>query len=139
MIVSTVTGRIRIRAPRLKARSSAKAIRRDAAGLPGVLDARVNSGAGCLVVRYDPEVVDTEFLEDRLEALCTASVRRVDGGGRTMSRYLNRATKVGMMTTLATSLAYGYLGKKKPHVGFGTAFLAFAGMHMLRYRAGLIR
>lgn len=44
-----------------------------------------------------------------------------------------------MMTTLGTSLAFGYLGNKKAHIGFGTAFVAFAGMHILRYQRTLIR
>ena len=83
--------------------------------------------------------VDTEALEDRLESLCLAPAAKPRPAGRSISRHLNRATKVGMMATLATSLACGYAGRKKAHIGFGTAFVALAGMHMLRYQATLVR
>jgi hypothetical protein len=140
MIISTVSGRIRVRAPRLKNRQSAEAVRSQAAAIDGVTRVRVNPGAGSLVVTYDTRAVDTDALEERLEALCLAPApKSARPARRTLSRHLNRATKVGMMTTLATSLAYGYLGKKKAHIGFGAAFVAFAGLHMLRYQATLVR
>ena len=139
MIVSTVSGRVRVRAPRLKSHRIAEDIRREAAAIPGVTQVRVNAGAGSLVVGYDSRAVDLEALEDRLEALCLPPAAKPRPPGRGFSRHLNRATKVGMMATLATSLAYGYAGRKKAHIGFGAAFLALAGMHMLRYQATLVR
>jgi len=139
MIVSTVSGRIRVRAPRLKNHRIAEGIRREAAAIPGVTQVRVNAGAGSLVVGYETRAVDTEALEDRLESLCLAPAAKPRPAGRSISRHLNRATKVGMMATLATSLACGYAGRKKAHIGFGTAFVALAGMHMLRYQATLVR
>lgn len=139
MIVSTVSGRIRVRSNRLKSKKTAEQIRRQAVQLDGVTEVRINPAAGSLVVGYDTRAVDTVELEDRLEALCLPPAARPKSGRGRASRHLNRATKVGMMATLATSLAYGYLGKKKAHIGFGTAFVAFAGMHMLRYQSTLVR
>jgi cation transport ATPase len=140
MVVSTVAGRIRVRSNRLKSKKVADEVRQRAAKLDGVTQARVNPAAGSLVVTYDPGLVDTIELEDALEALCldtAAAPRKLVS--RDVSRHLNRATKLGMMATLGTSLAYGFAGKKKPHIGFGAAFLAFAGMHMLRYQNTLVR
>jgi len=139
MIVNTVSGRIRVRSNRLKSKKISENIRREATALAGVGHVRINPAAGSLVVSYDTRLVDTTALEDQLEALCLAPSAPATGKRSSVSKHLNRATKVGMMTTLATSLAYGALGNKRAHVGFGTAFVAFAGMHLLRYQRTLLR
>lgn len=139
VIVSTLAGRIRLRNRRLRSTGFANRVRREASQIPGVASVRANSAAGCLVVGYDPASIDTEALEDQLEALCLAPAPSRTKATSKLSRQVNRVTKAGMVTTLATSLAYGYLGRKKPHVRFGVAFVAFAGVHMLRYRGSLLR
>lgn len=100
---------------------------------------RTNAGAGSITATYDPCTLDLEEIERELEALCLAPETTPRGISSNFSKRLNRATKIGMMTTLGTSLAFGYLGNKKAHIGFGTAFVAFAGMHILRYQRTLIR
>ncbi len=139
MIVSTVAGRIRVRSHRLKVKDVAQRVEAEASAIAGVTDARVNSAAGSLAVIYDTTAIDTEALEDRLEALCMTPAARAPRKSKELSRRVNQATKVGMMATLATSLAYGALGKKKQHIAFGTAFVALAGVHMFRYQSTLIR
>lgn len=139
MIVSTVAGRIRVRARRLHSAGFANRVRRQVETIPGVSSVRINAAAGCLVVAYDTQTVDTEWLEDRLEAICLPPAPVKVDKAPTLSKQINRATKAGMVTTLTTSLVYGFLGRKKPHIGFGAAFLAFAGIHMLRYRGTLLR
>jgi copper chaperone CopZ len=139
MIVSTVSGRIRVRANRLKSNKIAEKILARAEQLEGVTGARVNPAAGSIVVSYDTRAVDADILEDQLEALCRPPKPANNGKKKTVGRYVNQATKVGMMTTLATSLAYGYLGNKKAHIRFGQAFVAFAGLHMLRHQSTLLR
>ena len=139
MIVSTVSGRIRIRSNRLKSKKIASKVLREAEALEGVSDVRINPAAGSLVVNYDTRAVETLELEDRLEALCMPPKPKTNGARKTISRYANKATKVGMATTLATSLAYAYLGNKKAHIRFGKAFVVFAGLHILRYQSTLLR
>ena len=139
MIVSTVSGRIRIRSNRLKSKKIASKVLREVEALEGVSDVRINPAAGSLVVNYDTRAVETLELEDRLEALCMPPKPATNGTKKTISRYANRATKVGMATTLATSLAYAYLGNKKAHIRFGKAFVVFAGLHILRYQSTLLR
>jgi copper chaperone CopZ len=139
MIVSTVAGRIRVRSNRLKIKKIAEQVRRQAEALDGVQEVRVNPAAGSIVVSYDTRQSDTDLLEERLERLCLPPAKPAGNGRSTWSKRVNQATKIGMMTTLATSLAYGYLGKKKAHIRFGTAFVALAGMHMLRYQGTLLR
>jgi hypothetical protein len=140
MIVSTVRGRARVRARVLRSPQTATRLAAEIAAIPGVLDVRPNPGAGCLVVTFDPEVLQIELLEERSEALCQTAERVPRGSNaRGLSRQINRATKYGMLATLTTSLAYGYLGRKKAHVGFGAAFLVFAGAHLFRYQGSLMR
>jgi hypothetical protein len=139
MIVSTVAGRIRIRSNRLKSSKIAAKIEQRAKQLDGVTDVRINPAAGSLVASYDVLTVETEMLEDALEALCLPPKPANNGTRKTVSRYVNRATKAGMIATLATSLTYAYLGKKKAHIRYGQAFVALVGLHMLRHRSTLLR
>jgi len=140
MIVNTVNGRVRVRARALRSGKEAARIAAELADLPGVVDARPNAGAGCLVVNFDPDAIDVGMLEERIEKLCQAAERMPrNNNGRGLTRQLNRATKYGMLATLTTSLAYGYLGRKKAHIGFGAAFLALAGAHLFRYQSSLFR
>ncbi|MBS3799450.1 MAG: hypothetical protein KGY40_00505 [Thioalkalivibrio sp.] len=139
MIVSSVNGRVRVRAQVLRSAGTAAAMVSQLSAVPGVIDARPNAGAGCIAVTFDPDVLEIEVLEKRIESLCRSAERARRNPGRGITRHLNRATKYGMVASLATSLAYGYVGRKKPHIRFGTAFLVFAGAHMLRYRHTLMR
>lgn len=139
MIISTVTGRVRIRAKALRSGRIADRVAAQIAGVPGVVEVRPNPGAGCVVVTYEPQALDAETLEDQLEALCRAAERSPRSTSQGLSRQINRATKYGMLATLTASLAYGYLGRKKAHIGFGAAFLVFAGAHLFRYQNSLLR
>ncbi|MGD2118110.1 MAG: hypothetical protein PVG66_07115 [Chromatiales bacterium] len=136
VVVSTVAGRLRVRAKRLKSRRIAEQICEQIRTLPGALEVRANPAAGSIIISFDSEQVDVHELEDAIDELCQPPAKNAPTG---MSRQLNRITKIGMISTLATSVAYGVAGKKKPHVQYATAFLAFAGMHMLRYSKSLLR
>lgn len=139
MLVSTVNGRVRVRARILRSAATASRIAHALRSLPGVDEVRMNPGAGCLVVTFEPDALAVEELEDRIEAQLHAAERVPRGNGRGLSRQLNQATKYGMLATLGTSLAYGYLGRKKAHIGFGAAFLVLAGAHLFRYQCSLLR
>lgn len=139
MIVSTVSGRIRLRSNRLKSRKIATKAMQQAEELAGVTDVRINPAAGSLVVSYDTRAVDTVELEDQLEVLCMPPKLTQRDTRKIIGRYANKATKVGMLTTLGTSLAYAYMGNKKAHIRFGQAFVVFAGLHLLRYQSTLLR
>jgi len=139
MIVSAVAGRIRVRSNLLKTRTFAEEVRRGAEGLAGVAEVRTNLAAGSVVVIYDVREVDAEALENALEALCLAVPASRTSAKAGFSRQLNRATKIGMVASLGSAVALGFMGKKKAHIGFGTAFLALAGMHIWRNQRTLLR
>jgi hypothetical protein len=139
MIVSMVNGRVRVRARVLRSAGAAARVAGQLAVIPGIVDVRPNAAAGCLAINFDPDVLGIEALEERIEALCQKVERMSRGQGRGLPRRLNQATKYGMLATLATSLAFAYLGQKKAHIGFGAAFLGLAGAHLYRYRGSLTR
>lgn len=138
MVVSTLAGRIRVRTPRLKDAARARAACAGAEELAGVTSARVNRAAGCLVVTFDPTAVDPVTLEDRLEALCTGAGERRPRRAR-LSPMANRITKVGLLTSLGTTLALAAAGQKKAHTAAGVAFVLFASLHALQHRRTLLR
>lgn len=137
MIVSTLYGRIRIRSKFLKSARACSTAKRCIEEYPGVIEVRANRGAGSLVVRFDEQAVDVGELEERIESICMSASNGQQNG--TLSRRINRVTKVGMISTLAASVACGFAGKKKPHIGFGVAFLGFAGAHIYRHSSRLLR
>jgi len=139
MIVSAVSGRIRIRSKLLKSRAFARDVRRGAEGLGGVTEVRTNPAAGSLVVSYDTREADADTLESALEALCLPPSPTPRPARAEISRQLNRATKLGMAASLGAAVALGFMGKKKAHIRFGTAFLALAGMHVWRNQRTLLR
>ena len=139
MIVSAVAGRIRIRSNFLKAKEFARDVQQQAERLPGVSEVRTNPAAGSLVVSYDTRLADVEVLEQELEALCFRRPPAVQPRNGELARQVNRATKIGMVTSLGTAVALGFMGRKKAHIGFGTAFLALAGLHIWRNQRTLLR
>mgnify|MGYP006281936115 CR=1 FL=1 len=139
MIVSAVAGRIRVRSNLLKMKEFARDVQQQAERLPGVSEVRLNASAGSLVVSYDTGTADVETLEDELEALCFRRPPVVRPRNGDLARQFNRATKIGMVTSLGTAVALGFMGKKKAHIGFGTAFLALAGLHIWRNQRTLLR
>ncbi len=139
MIVSTVAGRIRVRSNRLKSAKIAQSVEARVRQLAGVNEVRINGAAASMVVHFDQRAADIEWLEDQIEAICRPQPQAKPRNGSRLSKQFNRATKVGMMSTLATSLVYIALGKKKPHAQFGIAFVAFAGLHMAKHARQLLR
>lgn len=139
MILSATSGRIRIRSPFLKARTLANTAKQCIEDYPGVTEVRSILQTGSIVVRYDTEKVDEQALEAHIERVCTPKKRPKSKQQKTLTKQLNRATKIGMVGSLASSLALGFMGKKKPHIYTGTAFVAFAGLHMAKHYKTLIR
>lgn len=139
MIVSTIAGRIRVRSNRLKSRKIAQSVEAKVKTLAGVTEVRINGAAASMIVHFNRRSADVEWLEDQIEAICRPQPQAGTKRSSPLSKQLNRATKVGMMSTLATSLAFIALGKKKPHAQFGMAFVAFAGLHMAKHAKLLLK
>jgi len=139
MIVSEVDGRIRVRANRLKSRKIAGSVKNKIEQIQGVGQVRTNIEACSIIVHYDSKAIDTIELEDKIVEIVTPKGNSTKKKNGKLSQRLGQATKIGMMGTLATSLAYGYIGQKKNHIRYGTAFVALAGMHMLKHSTKLLK
>lgn len=139
MIISTSEGRLRIKTNRLKNQRIAQQIKGKVAQLHGVQQVRANPGAASLIILFDQNSQDLTTLEEQVITLCSPPAKRKSRPQRTVSRRLNQASKAGMVATLTASLVYGYLGKKKPHIYYGSAFVGLAGLHMLKHSKTLLR
>lgn len=139
VLVNAVPGRLRVRAQVLRNRRLAEPIETEIRAIPGVSEVRLNPAAASLAVHYDPAEVEMEVLEERLERLCLDHQARASKRRRDLSRQINLAGKVGMVTTLAGTIGYAYFGSKTTHQRMGWAFLTFAAYHMLRNRGTLLR
>lgn len=123
MIVSSVPGRIRVRSRRLKSENRAKAIQAEVETFKGVASVYSNPHAGSLTVAFDPENVEAEKLEDRLEALCDPQPNKLE-------RNLEMATRIGMAGTIAATIYQGFYGSKRTHIQLGKAFMGVAAAHL---------
>lgn len=139
MIVSTCEGRLRVKASRLKSKKVSESIKRKVEALTGVHGVRTNPAAASIVVSFDRAQVDAEQLENDVFDICSPPAKPKSSGKVRISRRVNQASKVGMMATLSASLVYGFMGKKKPHIYYGSAFVALAGVHMLKHSKSLIK
>lgn len=139
MIVSSCGGRLRVKAKRLKNKSISNKIKTKVEELEGVNGVRVNPSAASLIVNFDQSLVDVESLEDSVFAICSPPINGKNGSKSRISKRINQASKVGMMATLSASLIYGAMGKKKPHIYYGSAFVGLAGLHMLKHSKSLLR
>ena len=139
VLVNSFSGRLRVRAPVLRSRRFAEPIEAQVRSIPGVSNVRLNPAAASLVVLYDPEQAEMETLEERLEQLCSDQQVRATKQRRDLSRQVNLVSKIGMITSLAGTVGFAYLGSKKVHERMGWAFLAFAAYHLLRNRRTVLR
>jgi copper chaperone CopZ len=139
VLVNAVPGRLRVRSHTLRHRKFADRIETEVRATPGVHDVRLNRAASSIVVNYDPNQVEMEALEDRLETLCMERQASVARQRKNLDRQLNLASKIGMGAALAGTITTAYFGSKKTHEKLGWGFLAFTAYHLLRNRATLLR
>ncbi|PID42306.1 MAG: hypothetical protein CSB48_11015 [Proteobacteria bacterium] len=136
-ISSTTPGRVRIRTARLRSKRFAAETENKVSRLEGVTDVRCNLRSGSLVVNFDPKIIDELAMEEKLESICTR--RKPSPTDKKLRARVNQISKIGMATTLTSSVAFAFAGKKKLHLYTGNAFLFFAAIHMLRYKKTLFR
>ncbi|MCG5511484.1 HMA2 domain-containing protein [Ectothiorhodospira lacustris] len=156
-IVSSISGRLRLKGESLRQAVPRERLERELLALDGVTDLRPNPGAGSVVVQYDQAACTMAEMEARISNLIGSaspsparSIKRpspVSGaqrrpGQRSLRMRVNRVSKMGMLTSLATSLAVTQLrprGWKYWHAGTGWMFVACLGVHLLVYRRHLLR
>ncbi|MBK1673514.1 hypothetical protein CKO35_09395 [Ectothiorhodospira shaposhnikovii] len=156
-IVSSVPGRLRLKGELLRQETPRTRLERDLLTLDGVTDLRPNPRAGSLIVHYDRAGCTVPEMEARIRHLIGSAVpsparsskkpapdsgNRRRPGQRSLRMRVNRVSKIGMLTSLAASLAVTQVrprGWKYWHASTGWMFVACLGIHLLVYRRHLLR
>lgn len=107
---------------------------------PGVTSLEANTKTGSILLHFDSNTLPSEQLESIVDkAVDQAAQYRVPPKSQTLKRQINRAAKIGMLSSLATSMALLVTGQKKGHAAAGGVFLACLGVHTAIHRKSLIR
>jgi len=135
-IVSALPGRIRIRDRALRDRARLARIEEALAGFEGIDSLQPNPRAGSLVLHFDAARVEIEALEAAVDAELARphAPRR-----RSLKMQVNRGAKLGMLGSLAASLALAAAGKKSWHAVTGGLFVACLGVHLAVHRRSILR
>jgi hypothetical protein len=152
-VASAVPGRIRLRHPLLRRHDRLRDAAARLTALDGVHVAESNPAVGSLLVLYDPAALVPATVEANVTA-ALESVLHPDeapadrseagpapprgGDGPDLKRRINRAAKIGMMGSMATTLAALAVGKRL-HAGAGTLFVALMLVHMTVQRRRLFQ
>ncbi|MCQ8129145.1 HMA2 domain-containing protein [Methylomonas rivi] len=139
-IVSSTPGRIRVRDKRLRNPARLDILEAELLKIEAINELHPNAAAGSMVVIFDPEQIDLSAFEVKVDA---AADRALDASlsteNRSMKMRINRYAKVGMLGSLATSLALVAAGQKKGHAVAGGLFMACLGVHLTTHRKSLLR
>jgi cation transport ATPase len=141
-IASSLPGRLRIRWQALSSADCAQRLSQSLRELPGFKSAEHKIDARSLIVFYDPAKLPVETLEAALDAFCDAEQatrRKTRHRVLRASQQANRFAKIGMLGSLAVSLALIAARQKKSHALWGVVFLLFLAIHLVHYRRLIFR
>lgn len=153
-IVSALPGRIRLRHPLLRQPARNRDLADRLAALDGLRVADSSTTAGSLLILYDPARTARGTVEAQVAA-AAADVLNIApppaaaapspppgtgraAAGQTATRTLNRVAKIGMMGSMAATLAALGVGKRL-HAGAGAVFVALMLVHMTIQRKRLFQ
>lgn len=146
-IVSAVPGRIRLRHPTLRRPDRHREVADRLVAVDGLRVAEGNPAVGSLLVLYDPAALDPAEAEARVVAVAvpdsaSAPAAAPAPAARPMAQpvasRINRAAKIGMLGSMAATLAALTVGKRL-HAGAGTLFVALMLVHIVNHRRRLFQ
>ncbi|CAO3453709.1 hypothetical protein [Azospirillum argentinense] len=152
-IASAVPGRIRVRHPLLRRTDRFQEALAGLEALDAIRVSGSNPAVGSVLLSYDPAAVTPDDARSQVEALLSAvlhpaaaspvpddpvSAAEVKPAAPERKWRINRAAKIGMMGSMAATLAALGVGKRV-HAGFGTLFVAFMLVHMTVQRKRLFQ
>jgi len=151
LIASVIDGRIRLRDPRLKDSGLISRITSALAKQPGIEEVIPNPRVGSLLVRYETGLIASPKVAEVLERLLPGARRPEAASAPSGSKPPGRSgaspclplsrrqcTHLGMMVSLAGSLAALTVKSKTLHVQLGILFVAFSLIHMFDKRQRLL-
>ncbi|AWJ86916.1 hypothetical protein TSH58p_26185 (plasmid) [Azospirillum sp. TSH58] len=153
-IASAVPGRIRVRHPLLRRADRFQEALGSLESLDSVRITGSNPAVGSFLLSYDPAAVAPDDARSQVEALLSAVLHPAEApppdtpapapaaaskpAAPELKWRINRAAKIGMMGSMAATLAALGVGKRV-HAGFGTLFVAFMLVHMTVQRKRLFQ
>lgn len=152
-IASAVPGRIRVRHPLLRRTDRFQEALGRLEALDAVRVTESNPAVGSFLLSYDSAAVAPDEARSQVETLLTAvlypaeappqpdepaSVAESKPAAPELKWRINRAAKIGMVGSMAATLAALGVGKRV-HAGFGTLFVAFMLVHMTVQRKRLFQ
>ncbi len=138
-VVSATPGRIRIRDRALRSPGRLAALEAALAEQEGILETSTNPRASSLVLYFDQRRIAVEALETLVDATLDRLLATPVPAGKSRRRQINRLAKIGMLGSLATSLALVATGQKRGHAIAGALFVAGLGVHLSIYRHSIFR
>ena len=152
-IASAVPGRIRVRHPLLRGNDRFQEALGRLEALDTIRVTESNPAVGSFLLSYDPAGMTPDDARSRVEALLSAVLHPAEApppsdtpapaaegkpAAPELKWRINRAAKIGMMGSMAATLAALGVGKRV-HAGFGTLFVAFMVVHMTVQRKRLFQ
>ena len=153
-VTSFIDGRVRLRHPALRQRHVVAEIQPRLLRINGIQSAEFNERSGSLLLYYDTAILSRDELirqalpwADYLDACLKGHPATPPSGGGVGEHKpafplcgnicWRKAVNRGMLASLAVTAGSLALGSKKGHTVAGICFLAFAGVHVWRYRRSL--
>lgn len=150
IVASLLDGRLRVRDEALKREPLATRVRDALLATPGVAAAEVNPRVGSMLVLYDAALAAVDQILETVAGLLGTSVqagpetaapgrpaRMPLSGGMSLfpsPAMKRRVVNLGMLASLALSIAAAVLDFKKLHILAGILFLALFGDHFYQRR-----
>ncbi|GHT87470.1 hypothetical protein AGMMS49960_10110 [Betaproteobacteria bacterium] len=139
-VVSSIPGRLRVRAPNLRTPETLARLAATLLALDASCHIETNPRCGSLLLRYDATRLDPQDAKSAVEAATLALLEPPIRPPKLRHHYtrtslkLNRYAKYGMLASLGASLIYAATGATRAHALTGAVFVALMGTHMLVHR-----
>lgn len=147
-LVSRLPGRLRLRHPAIKDAAVCRRLADEIAAWDGVVSSDGTPVTGGLLLIYDPARVVPADMEARVTALVDRECGTAETADRPSAaisppfdrtlRQLNRPAKIGMLASLALSLAALPVSRRL-HAVTGVLHLGLLSLHLARHRETLTK
>jgi len=146
LIASAIPGRIRLKFSGQNAGTQLETLAESCRQRHEITSIRVNPQARSLLINYDPGSCS---LAAMLTWLTPQTPPIVEAAAPQQSKPLkrprplklrvNRAAKIGALSSLTASMVWAATGNKRLHIASGAVFLGFLAIHLAVYRRNLLR
>jgi hypothetical protein len=142
-IVSSSSGRIRIRDKNLRNQLKLNALKKELLNLATITELQENIRTGSLLVRFDPNAIDIGVLKANIDSSVDNLLGQPSVSQSLLSKKnINRYNKIVMLASLGASVAFAIMRPKYwkcRHSLTSYVFLANLGIHLTIYRKPLLR